>query len=199
MEGTQGSDKNPKRDQQRDLREELVRLENMIEDLRIRYEQHFLGIITRPPTKQHDDLKRFIRQLLRSPFRSSAVNFKLKTLESRYQTYNNYWQRTLREREEGRYHRDVFKADLHEKLRAEEAQQKTGSGAAERGLRDLFNTYRSALEQQTGKAQNVNFERFTKKLVQRSKDLKKQHGGKKVTFKVEVDNGKVKVRAKTVG
>ena len=179
-----------------DLRAELERLERMIADLKVQYEQYFTGMMPLAPDKLHNDVKRKIRELLKAPLKNHSINFKLKTLEGRYGTFNNYWQRVLKQREEGTYNKDVFKANLREQNALEDAKQETETGKAEGGVQALFRSYREALEKSTGQKQELNFDAFKKSLVERAKEFKEKNKDKKVKFKVVVENGQVKVKAK---
>lgn len=191
-------DINTKLANQRDLRQELDRLEERIADLKVQYEQYFTGIVALPPDKLHAEVKRTIRQLTAAPFRSSEVNYRLRTIKGRYLSFDEYFQRVMKQREEGVYHRDVFKANLREKISEEERFAQTEEGAAASGVKALFDTYRQALEKQTGKTQELDFKAFQSSLVKRAKELKEQHGVKRLTFKVVVKDGKVSVQAKAL-
>jgi hypothetical protein len=193
----QSTDKNQKNHapERYDLRAELDRLESMIADLKVQYEQYFLGVSPFAPDKLHGDVKRQIRLMLKAPFKNSAISFRLKTLEGRYNTFNTYWQRVLKQREDGTYHKDVFKASLREKNALEDARAGTAVGQAEKNMQSLFNSYKDALEKQTGKKQTIDFQAFQKSLIQRAKDFKEQTGVKKLSFKVVVKDGKVVVQA----
>jgi hypothetical protein len=182
-------------DQKINLRAELVMLENVLEDLKVKYEQYFSSILHMPPDSLHNEVRKAFKRIRKSPFRSSAVNYKLKCLEIRYNTYNTYWQRVLKERENGVYIKDVFKANLREKIAQEEARAATSVGAAERGLRNLFDSYKTTLEKQTGKVKNLDFKAFQDSLLQKAKQFKETHGAKKLVFKIVVKEGKVLVKA----
>lgn len=178
-----------------DVRAGLEQFEAAIADLKVEYEQFFSGVLATPPEKSHNEVKRMLRQLRKAPFKNSAMNYRLRMLEMRLSTLNTYWQRVMREREAGTYRRDVFKAKIREKKIADEARAKTGAGKAERAIKTLFDSYRAALEKQSGGAQNLSFEAFEKSLLKRAKDFKEKHPGKRVSFKVVVKDGKVSVQA----
>lgn len=182
--------------EKRDLRAELDRLENKLADLKVQYEQYFSGLIPLAPDPLHSEVKRNIRQLMKAPFKNAALNYRLRSIEGRYHTFNTYWQRVLRERENGTYAKDVFKACMREKQALEEARAQTAAGAAQKGMETLFNSYRTALEKQTGKKQNLDYEAFQKSLLQRARDFKEKHPDSKVSFKVLVRDGKVSVQLK---
>lgn len=178
-----------------DLRAELDHLDSMLSELRVLFEQYFSGLIPLAPEKPHAEVKRKIRQLRKAPFKNSALNYRLRTLEVRYGTLHTYWQRVLREREEGTYHKDIFKANMRERQASEAAFAQTQEGAADKGMKNLFDAYRSALEKVSGHAPRIDFGAFKDSLIKRAKDYKRQHGDKKLTFKVVVKDGKVAVRA----
>lgn len=178
-----------------DVRFELDTLAEEIESLRIHFEQFFTGLLPLAPDKQHAEVKRRIRKLLRAPFRNSEMNFRLKTLEGRYNTLHSYWQRVMREREDGTYAKDVFKANLRERLKLEDARSQTAHGAAEKAMKQLFSKYKEALENHTGRAQNIDYQAFHKAIVQRTREFKEKNKGQKVSFKVVVSEGKVTIKA----
>lgn len=184
-------------DEKVDLRAELDKVEIMIKELKLSYEQYFTGLSPFAPDQLHNEVKRQLRMLLSAPFKSSALAFRLKTIKGRYHTFETYWQRVLKQREEGTYSKDVFKADLRERAALEEAHSQTAQGAAERGMEQLFNSYKQALENQTGQKQKMDYEAFQKSLVQRAKDLKEKHGVTKLSFKVVTKDGKVTIQAQS--
>ena len=178
------------------VREELVRLDVLLEQLKVEYERFFLGISQHPPDTLHNEVKRQMRLLAKAPSKSSQMNYTFRTLQSRYHSYNNYWARTNRERDAGTYYRDVFKANLRERQLREDAEAMSAKGQVKKGFEVLYQSYCSALEKQTGAKQDVDFDRFQKALMQRAKQFREQHGKQKLTFKVVVKEGKVSVQAR---
>ncbi len=178
-----------------DLRAHLDQLEHDLAELKVRFEQYFAGLVPLAPEKQHAKLKQTIRQLQKAPFKNSALNFRLKSIESRYNTYNTYWQRVLRAKEDGTYSKDVFKAEIREKMIQEEKRSHTAKGASERHMKSLYQSYKDALEKNAGKKLNIDYDAFQKSLVQRVKELRESTGGKKFSFKVVVREGKVSLKA----
>ena len=181
-----------------DLRAELDRLEEAVTDLKMQYEQYFTGLVPLPPDKLHAEVKRRLRALLSAPFRGSEVNYRLRALKQRYQTFDSYFQRVLKQREDGVYHRDVFKANLREQIASEEQYGQTAEGAAAKGIKELFESYRRALETHAGKGSDLDFNAFKESLTRRAKELREKHGVKKLTFKVVVKDGRVTVQAKAL-
>jgi hypothetical protein len=89
----------------------LEELENRLERLRALYEQYFMGIERIEPAIPRKDIDRRIYVLRREKIRNTAKRFKLQTIISRYNTFQQYWQRICREIENGTYKRHVIKAE----------------------------------------------------------------------------------------
>ena len=190
---------NEQNNPRREVDRQLDQLENAIAKLRILYEQFFTGIITRAPESEHTEVSRMIKTLMKAPFKNSARRFRLRTLVNRFQTYNTYWERVNKQREEGTYFRDVFKAELREKQQKELEELASKVGASHKGLEQLYNTYESALKKNGGDPNSLNFDSFRKSMLKTAQQLKKKHGAKKVHYKVVVKNGKVVLKASTKG
>ncbi|HEX3776226.1 MAG TPA: MXAN_5187 C-terminal domain-containing protein [Polyangiaceae bacterium] len=89
----------------------LEELETRLERLRALYEQYFMGIERIEPQIPRKDVDRRIYVLRREKIRNTAKRFKLQTIISRYNTFQQYWQRICREIENGTYKRHVIRAE----------------------------------------------------------------------------------------
>lgn len=181
---------------QRDIDRQFDILEHRLAELRVLYEQYFIDVLPQPPLPQHKEVRHLIRELLKAPFKNSANRFRLRTLVHRYQTYNTYWERVLKQKEEGTYCKDVFRADMRDKLAEEIKREATSGGAAERGMKQLFDSYQQAIKKTGGSIDNLNFNAFKRSLVAKAKELSTKHGTKKLSYKIVVKEGKVTVKAK---
>jgi hypothetical protein len=79
-------------------------LERHLEELARRWERYFGRDrqVPTPPERERGELERRLRELSRVEARSAADQFRLEQLLHRFATYNQMWQRMLREREEAR-------------------------------------------------------------------------------------------------
>src|SRR5262245_49243243 len=102
---------------ERNLRKDLDLLEQKLEQLRLEYEQYFINVAPRIPEKLHKTVRSLDNQLINAPFKSAADKFRLASLHQRLSTYETYWERVLKQREQGTYSKDLFKA----KIRTERA------------------------------------------------------------------------------
>jgi hypothetical protein len=89
----------------------LEELEVRLERLRALYEQYFLGIEKLEPQIPRKDVDRRIYVLRREKIRNTGKRFKFQTLISRYNTFQQYWQRICREIENGTYKRHMLRAE----------------------------------------------------------------------------------------
>jgi hypothetical protein len=99
-------------------------LEEAIAALRMSYEQYFLGIERRPPTTEHNELKKRMNKLRGGFIRQTALKFRIQSIQAKLVTYERLWTRTMQEMEAGTYRRDLFKARLHAQERAAKAAEK---------------------------------------------------------------------------
>lgn len=92
------------------LSDECGQLEEELERLRARYEMYFLGVERREPNRDRDELKRRIERIKTTFTRNTGLKFRLQALGARFLSYDRMWVRSAREREEGSYRRDLFRA-----------------------------------------------------------------------------------------
>lgn len=94
------------------LEGECQKLEEELEALRARYEQYFLGIERKEPIRQREELKKRVLRVKEAFTRNAGLKFRVQALHARYLSYERLWLRSAREKEEGTYRRDLFKARL---------------------------------------------------------------------------------------
>jgi hypothetical protein len=94
---------------------EVDSVEALLHALRGQYEQYFLGMEKRPPSKAHEQFKKRLAALRTVPSRNSALSFRIQSLQATAATYERLWMRVLQEMEDGTYRRDVFKARMRRK------------------------------------------------------------------------------------
>jgi hypothetical protein len=87
-----------------DLEQDLLKLESDLRKLEAEYNMFFAGQLPRPPWETRSRVEQSVKRLERI-FASSgtyAERFRLHTLQSRFSTFVELWDRGLRAREEGR-------------------------------------------------------------------------------------------------
>jgi len=93
-----------------DIGEVLKELENKVERLKVLYEQYFMGIEKMEPQVARKEVTRTMLTLQQQYIRNTAMRFKFNTMLQKWQIYVTYWNRVLREIENGTYVRHLQKA-----------------------------------------------------------------------------------------
>jgi hypothetical protein len=109
--------------------QEVDSVEAELHALRGHYEQYFLGMEKRPPSKAHEQFKKRLAALRTIPSRNSALSFRIQSLQATAATYERLWTKTMEGMEDGTYRRDVFKARRRRKSAAEVPVAPTASPA----------------------------------------------------------------------
>lgn len=191
-----------------------------LEELRIEYEKFFIGVERKEPTMPRSVLERDIRRFLDSPkMMRNHEKLLVENLRSRFVSHSNYWQRTLREIENGTYHRHVIMNREREKLKQEmeaekqrakakianevaaataagakadaQAAAKAPAAAGGREYEGVFQQYKQA-------GASVDYAKLEALLKKQEAELRAKHGATKVDFSVKVVDGKPKLIAKPI-
>jgi len=182
------------------LDKDLRRLEAQLKLLEGEYNKFFAGRLARPPWDIRAQVEWIVKQYDRAYITNTADRFRFHTLQARFSTLIDLWDRGLRAREEGRQGR----------LAQPQATRADSSGAAERILyvasfRDpvheidkLTDLYDSLSEARRSIGQDpVPFHRFADLVRTQVKKLR-QSSGSEVAFRVAVKKGKVVFTAKAL-
>jgi phage gp36-like protein len=193
--------------------DELDRLEEDIRKLKNRYDQFFTGFQKMPPTMERHKVEVYIHELGKQKMRDNTRRFRYNQLLSRYNQYRELWGRKMREREEG-------PLDFRRRQAALNAPSEAPSPrAAERGaaarvtsdgadpyvkltpgsngeaLRDLYDQIETE-HRKLGKMPNVTFEQLRNMVEKQSEAVRVRYKVDVVGFRVDVVDGKVKLKAK---
>lgn len=185
-------------------------LDEELNELKVRYEQYFLGMDRRAPIQRKDQLRQKLLALKREFIRNTGLKFKLNTLWNKFLSYERMWDRTVKEIEEGRYRRDLFKARRRaapppatDSKKAEQAKKAKGGRKAASGveglpdekLEKLYNAFLTAKKRCKEDTSGLSLEAMRRSLARQIPAIKKKHGAKRVDFKVVIKNGKAVLKA----
>ena len=95
----------------------IVQLEKRIDQLKKLYERYFIGIDKRPPLAMRRQVVREVFEMEQVYINNTAQKFRLRSVVQRFNTLKTYWTRTMRQIEEGTYHRDRSRAERRKKKR----------------------------------------------------------------------------------
>lgn len=175
------------------LGEALDRLARDLRQLQVDYERFFNGALPLPPEELRNAVQAQLKALRNANITSASDNFRLGDLEARYNTYNELFNRRLREREEGPrgsrpalpppprhfdVERGIVVAGGVEPEAAEALYQGLAAGG-EAGRFDL-GTFHSYLERQAAA-------------------IRAKTGCEGVQFRLAREDGKLKLKARPIG
>jgi hypothetical protein len=183
-----------------DLDRELRILEGELRQLEIEYNQYFAGRLPRPPVDTRNRVTGLVRRLDRQHITNYAERFRFSTLQSRFQTFIDLWDRGLRAREEGRpgpfAQRPAPAAAVKEKPAEDRILHVAAFSDPVRESDKLIELYhRLADARREVGEEAVPFHKFSELVKDQVRRLK-QKGSPEVAFRVAVKDGKVNFTAR---
>jgi hypothetical protein len=193
--------------------EELEKLEEDIRILKNKYDQFFAGIGKFPPSQERRNLEVYIHELNKQKMRDNTRRFRFNTLLSRFNQLRELWGRRTREREEGPLEfrrRQAAMAQPATPLpetpkpaagrppvtsEGGESYVKMTRGSNGEGLKRLYQEI-EAEHLKLGKPPAVTFEQLTAMVQKQSEMVRTKYQVDAVAFRVDVVDGKVKLKAK---
>ncbi len=182
--------------------EDVALFEQSLSELIIKYEQYFLGLEKREPLRLLSEVEGLARKYQGFQIINTMVKFKYNAAIARLNSYKQYWTRINRLMEEGKYSRDRFKMEMHQKGKAEGQPEKAKHAPHEEngGVNpEIEAVYRSYLEAR--KACRMSVDSITPEVIaaaierQKPAIMNKYHC-RGVEFKVVIEDGTPKIKAR---
>src|SRR5262245_32537779 len=181
-----------------DIDEDLTLLDARLKQLRVEYEQYFLGSRKREPQLVRGEVQKIATYYANVPIRNTAHRFRFNNLRARFFTLRRHWDDTLRKVEEGRYDRHRFQADLHDRERGAAEAAPCAEPPAKDDLDQLFEAWREARTATGQPTAGLSRERLAAQLEQQSAAIRERFGAAEVRFRVVVEDGRAKLKATPV-
>ena len=176
------------------------RLEADLKQLEAEYNMFFAGRLKTPPWETRARVEAQVKQLDRGYISNTGDRFRFTTLQSRYATFVDLWDRGLKAREEGRSGPFAQpKAKTAEQARPEDRIVNVSSFRDPmREVDKLHELYESLAEarREVGE-ETVPFHKFADLVKTQVKKLR-DSGSPEVAFRVAVKNGKVNFTARAL-
>jgi hypothetical protein len=174
--------------------EDLAHFEQTLQDLIIKYEQYFLGLEKREPLKLLEEVDRFAQRYRNINIVNTMLKFKYNSLVSTLSTHKQKWARIIRLMEEGKYSRDRFKMELHKG----QTPQKKAVPPPENN-HDVDRLYRELV--QARQACNLPVDKVSQEMIaaaiaKQKPQIMSKHGCREVEFKVVIEAGTPKIKAR---
>jgi hypothetical protein len=179
------------------IAEDITKLEQMLADLVLRYEQYFTGLEKREPLSLRAEVEKEVRRYTGVPINNTMLKHKFTTLVGRFNTYREHWNRILRLMEEGRYSRDRFISDLHQRRRAAAppAKAETARPGSDNEVERVYREYCEARKSCNLPVDTVSRDHIRAAIEKHKPALKSRLGTDDLTFRVVVEDGKPKIKA----
>jgi len=171
--------------------DDIEQFEKSLKELTIKYEQYFLGLEKREPTRLREEVERLARKHTTASISNTMLQFRYNSLKSRLSSYRQYWNRTNRLIEEGTYSRDRFKMEIHGRKPSPVA-----DAPAAPPEDDIFRQYLEAC-----KTCNLPIDGITRESVAASLDkfrsgLSDRYKTDRIEFRVQIEGGKPRIKAR---
>lgn len=166
---------------------ELDDFEKGIMVLKRDYEIFLAGASKQPPTESRNRLQNSSKHLQSLQGISYAQRFRYNSLASRLNTYLDLWNKQIRLKEEG-------KQAQHSAVKLREQHRQKQEQLYEKIYKDYLNARETTGEQRS----NLNYDGFSDLLKKQKEALMHKFQCKDVQFYVSVENGRTKLKARTV-
>ena len=183
-----------------DVQKDLQALAAGLKQLEAEYNMFFAGRLPRPPWETRSRVEALVKRWDRGYIQSAADRFQFETLQRRFQTFIDLWDRGLRAREEGRPGPFAQRKPDEPKKTPAKAEDKVLFAASFKDplkemdkLHELYDSLREAREARG--EQNIPFHKFTELVKSQVSKLKKD-GVPEVAFRVSVKDGKLNFTAR---
>jgi hypothetical protein len=182
-----------------DVVDDLQVLDVKLKMLKNEYEQYFMGTRNREPFLLRGEVQKMVSYYANVPIRNTGYRFKFNNLRARFFSFRRHWDRILREIEEGRYERHLFRANLRERDRTERPGSRSpGASSKKTEPDDVFESYVSAREACGQGSAGITREKLDALMEKQATRLRDKSGCREVKFRVVVEGGKAKLKVSPV-
>ncbi len=168
------------------VKQELDRIERKIEELKKKYDMFFQGLLRAEPLNERRELEMRIRKMGQRTIPNTSDQFRFNTLQARFYSYQNLWNRIISAIEEGRIERD----------RRGRVAFATHAPVEEDNLNQTYVEYINARKEANLPYDNIDFTSFREMLLKKALEIQDKSNCKKVEFRVEKEGGVPKIKAR---
>jgi len=176
------------------LQEALDQLGRNIQQLRIEFERFFSGGVTVPPEELRNRIAMQLRQFRSLNLTAAVDSFRLSDLEARFNTYNELFNRRLREREEGRQPGRVI-AEVEPPPRYDVAAGILVADSIEPAAAEALYV---GLSKGGGEAPRFDLGTFQTYIERQAAAIRARTGCNQVQFRLADEDGKLKLKARPI-
>jgi hypothetical protein len=182
---------------------EFAVLSEAIRRLNAAYDAFLFGSVAKPPTESRKHVEEMFRRLTVSPSESAAERYQLSSLQGRFYSLCERWERLQAEKEAGRrpgihggFSSTSAEPSASRPNAAASASVEPDRGAGARVDRELFERYLAARRNRGEDVAGVRFEAFVGRLAEEREKLRDRLGAQEIEFDVVEREGRIKLVAK---
>jgi len=179
------------------IADDILKLDQQLSELVSKYEQYFIGLEKREPLQLLGEVQKMVRRYAGVPINNTMYKHRFNMLVARFNTYREHWNRILKLMEEGKYSRDRFISDLHQRQQVKpEINRNDGEKSeSESELDRIVCEFREARKLCSLPSEKVTRELIAATIEKQKPLLAAKFGTENFTFKVVVEDGKPKIKA----
>ena len=182
-----------------DVERDLQKLETGLKNLEAQYNMFFSGRLPKPPWETRSAVEAIVKRFDRGFIQNYGDRFRFLTLQTRYATFVELWDKSLRAKEEGRssplVHQRAPEAPKKPENRIFHVAAFTDVLREQDKLHDLYDSLAEA-RREIGQ-DPVPFHKFAELVKNQVKKLS-DDGNSEVAFRVALKDGKVSLTAKAM-
>ena len=162
--------------------------------MRIEYERYFSGALDIPPGELKDRVAAEVRGLRDRAGLSSVDRFRLSHLEARFNSYNELFNRRMREQEEGRDQNRRKGGERSPRLDPRRGIVVAGEAVTPAVVEALYAGLAGG-----GRTPQFDLDTFKAYLARQHRSIREKTGCQEIRFRLADENGKTKLKVKPLG
>ena len=186
------------------VQEDMTALDAKVARLKVEYEQYFMRVIKREPLQMREEVERVIRNYSNQSISNTSQKFRFNSLVAKYNSYKQYWTRTLRSIEEGTYVRRAESVPTGAKpvppppsLQSPQSQRSPAPPPKEKGgdgkLNEAYEEFIASRKKCKEPVKGLTLEKFAKNIEASKRRIKEKYKAGDVDLKVDIKDGKTKL------
>ena len=170
------------------LERDIDRLAVAIRRFRVDSQRFFAGDLKRPPDELRESISADIRRLRGKSLKGASLNFRLGTLEAKFQSHLDLYGRRLRTREQGEAN---ARAQAQESTPDPRAGVVLGSANDASAIEALYQgLYR--------RNPSMDLDRFRGYIERQAETIRAKTGCREIQFRIAAQDGKMKLKARPI-
>ncbi|MBI5643028.1 MAG: hypothetical protein HY954_06105 [Deltaproteobacteria bacterium] len=177
-------------------KEDIEILDSKVARLKVEYEQYFMRVLKREPAKLRDEIERLILFYSNKNLTNTSLKFRYNSVVAKYNSYKQYWTRTLRAIEEGEFHR---KAEAEEAMLKGPGQAPVAASIRPEGegrggeIDEIYSKYIEARKACNEPTEGITPAAIEKTIQAYKKKVEEQYHTRDVELKVYIKDGKARL------